>query len=86
MLLNDSDRNSETALKFEAGKLKHHRRQWSEITSDTEILQTISGCRIEFEEEVPPIQTNMKRNFQFNMQESKIIDNEIEELLSKKGH
>ena len=84
MLLNDSDRNSETALKFEAGKLKHHRRQWSEITSDTEILQTISGCRIEFEEEVPPIQTNMKRNFQFNMQESKIIDNEIEELLAKK--
>ena len=68
LFLDDSNRNNETALKFEGGNLKPQ-RQSPEIKSDIEILQTMSSCIIEFEEEVSPVQTGIKRNFQFNMRE-----------------
>ena len=36
-------------LSFTAGKLAAHFSQWQSLTSDPEILETVSGCKIEFD-------------------------------------
>ena len=76
-----SDQNIEIV---QAGKLKQHRHEWLKITSDEEIIQTISGCTIEFEDDLIPIQHNPRKSIQFNREEKRIIDNEIQELLKKR--
>ena len=36
-------------LSFKAGKLAAHFSQWHSLTSDPQILETVSGCKIEFD-------------------------------------
>ena len=39
----------EKMLSFKAGKLASHFSEWQSLTSDPEILETVSGCKIEFD-------------------------------------
>ena len=36
-------------LSLKAGNLAAHFSQWQSLTSDPEILETVSGCKIEFD-------------------------------------
>ena len=36
-------------LSFTAGKLAAHFSQWQSLTSDSEILETVLGCKIKFD-------------------------------------
>ena len=67
----------------QAGKLQEHRNEWLNITSDDEIIQTISGCTIEFEDNVVPTQYNPRKSIQFNKEEHSIVEKEVMELLRK---
>ena len=80
----DNDHSSSPKIEIvQAGKLKQHRNEWLKITSDEEIIQTISGCTIEFEDSQIPAQHNPRKSIQFNSEEKKIVDNEIQDLLRK---
>ena len=35
---------------FRAGQIKHHFQKWTELTSDSEIVQMVSGYKLQFEE------------------------------------
>lgn len=59
----------------------HYYQQWENLTSDQEILQTVSGQMIEFVEY--PRQTQAPREISFSKAEAIIIDKEISVLLSK---
>ncbi len=64
-----------------AGRLQHFSEQWASITSDKEILQTISGAVIAFENGISPTQVEVKRNYRFNTTEDELITTEINSLL-----
>ena len=49
-----------------AGRLQHFSTNWEEITQDSEILQTINGCIIEFVDGVIPKQSHFRTYNQFN--------------------
>jgi hypothetical protein len=69
-------------LSFEAGRLKQFVTRWQQITSDREILQTVSGCTIEFESGDLPVQTRPRKSV-FNKSQSIAVDHEIEKLIKK---
>ena len=52
------------------------------MTSDSEILQIVSGCKIEFENETVPEQDSVVYSSFFNQIQSQVIDQEIKKLLS----
>jgi len=52
------------------------------LTSDYSVLQMVEGLEIEFIDDSPPKQTNLIGHV-FNAKETKIIDENIEDLLSK---
>lgn len=79
----ENQANTRERTGFEAGQLKKHEKQWAEITADNEILQTITGCTIEFEGNEIPIQSCESRRMYHNRQEEEIIDNEILQLKEK---
>ena len=65
---------------FEGGSLRHHYKEWENITSDKEILQTVSGLRIELRD-IPEHQSG---NFPQDVKSEDLITEEIEKLLKKK--
>jgi len=65
---------------FEGGSLYHHRKQWEELTSDKEVLQSISGLRIEVQE----LPTQQRGSFPHNHKTEKFVGEEIKKLLKKK--
>ena len=65
-----------------AGRLHQFEHEWQKITSDNEILSYIRGCSIDFDSEPLPY-AELTNHDAFSKTESDIIDNEIEELLSK---
>ena len=67
--------------KFEAGRASKCYEQWSEITSDYNMLKEIKGHRIEFTE--MPVQHNEPRPMKFNAVERKFVYDEIQSLLAK---
>lgn len=80
-LIDNIPQSSSGSEPFQAGRLKDFVENWKEITSDEEILQTVVGCTIEFDE-APPVQYSRPRS-KFNATESMIIHQEIEKLLEK---
>ena len=52
------------------------------LTSNSEILQIVSGCKIEFENEIVPEQKSVVYPSFFNQIQSQIINQEIKKLLS----
>ena len=70
-------------LQFEGGRIMHFIDQWTELTSDPEILSIVKGIELEFISK--PIQCiNTIRQCSFNMIEKRAIDEEIQKLLDKK--
>ena len=72
------------SIPFQAGRIRHYLENWQNITSDHEILQTVSGATIEFangstESEVQFTQAISK----FNAMQTEIVQNEIMDLQSK---
>ena len=66
-----------------AGRLRSFQSNWSQITSDSWILQTISGCQIDFVEE--PVQVYKPPKVSFSNDEKTAIHREIQDLLTKEG-
>ena len=66
---------------FKAGKLKHYSHKWEELTSDKEILQTVSGLKLEFLGD-PPVKHNSYIP-QFSKEDESAVDLEIKKLLAK---
>ena len=57
--------------------------EWHKITSDSEVLDWVQHCHIEFINDIEPIQLGGLKASKFNQSELSIIDGEIEKLLSK---
>ena len=66
-----------------AGRLKEFGPQWHKITSDTEVLDWVQNCHIEFIDDIEPVQLGGHKLSNFKQSELSIIDREIEKLLSK---
>ena len=67
---------------FIAGNLSKCLDEWRKITSDKEILQTVSGCTIEFTDGEVPTQAS-KSISKFSMEKSVIVDQEVKKLVEK---
>jgi len=65
---------------FEGGSLYHHSKQWEELTSDKEVLQSISGLCIQ----VQDLPTQQKGSFPHNHKNEKFVGEEIQKLFKKK--
>ena len=65
-------------VEFQAGKTKQCLCNWKDLTSDIEILQTVSGLPTELTDEL--VQTHLHHCSQ---QHQSVIDDEIEKLLQK---
>ena len=68
---------------FCAGNLAHHVDEWSKITSDPWILESVQGYRLEFQD--LPFQKSLPRPRNFSAEEMSLIDSEIEKLLEKRA-
>ena len=66
---------------FKAGQLSTSYFAWKELTSDPEILETVSGQRIEFNQN--PVQLNLPVQPNYSYQQGQFIDSEIQNLLKK---
>lgn len=64
-----------------AGKVGQYLEQWSQLTSDKWVLQTVKGCKLEFDN--LPEQANEPSQINFTVEEIDIIDNELSKLLHK---
>ena len=67
---------------FKAGALLNHLTYWKKFTSDFEVLETVSGCPIYFEQQ-PDLSASYNSHKRFSSQEHKFIENELKTLLKK---
>ena len=67
--------------KVGAGQLSTSYFAWNELTSDPEILETVSSQRIEFNQN--PVQLNLPVQPNYSCQQGQFIDSEIQSLLKK---
>ena len=70
-------------LSFKAGKLAAHFSQWQSLTSDSEILETVSGCKIEFDT-IPSLNKVMVHAVLSETQ-TESVDTEVSNLLRKQA-
>lgn len=70
-------------LSFKAGKLAAHFLQWQSLTSDPEILETVSGCKIEFDT-IKRLNKVMVHAVLFETQ-TESVDTEVSNLLHKQA-
>ena len=70
-------------LFFKAGKLAAHFSQWQSLTSDPEILETVSGCKIEFHT-IPSLNKVMVHAVLSETQ-TESVDTEVSNLLRKQA-
>ena len=70
-------------LSFKAGKLAAHFSQWQSLTSDPEILETGSGCKIEFDT-IPSLNKVMVHAVLSETQ-TESVDTEVSNLLRKQA-
>jgi hypothetical protein len=66
---------------FKAGNLAAYVKEWQALTSDPEIMETLTGQRIELFE--IPVQSKTLMNVKFTEAQTKLVDHEIEKLLNK---
>ena len=66
---------------FEAGHITHCLPVWKRITSDREIISTVTGLKIDFHT-TPTLHYNSHSNRTY--EEARIIGSEIKKLLAKK--
>ena len=70
-------------LSFKAGNLAAHFSQWQSLTSDPEILETVSGCKIEFDT-IPSLNKAMVHAMLSETQ-TESVDTEVSNLLRKQA-
>ena len=70
------------SVKFEGGRLKYFLREWKGITSDINVLNKISGTKIEFLE--VPYQIKVPSPIKFSETEKCAVNVEIVRMLEKK--
>ena len=68
---------------IQAGRLKYYIQSWKTITEDHEILETVTGVKLDFPEGPPSCSTNY--NIGFSKVEENAIDDEIKKLLAKQA-
>ena len=68
------------AQSFQAGQVKNYIDNWAKITQNPEVLELISGAKIQFES-VPDSSQLYQRNF--NNDEAEAIDQKI---INKRSH
>ena len=73
----------EKMLSFKAGRLAAHFSQWQSLTSDPEILETVSGCKIEFDT-IPRLNKVMVHAVLSETQ-TESVDTEVSNLLRKQA-
>ena len=73
------DDNNDSKLSF-AGRLKYFKPQWEKLTTDKEILETVAGLKITFEQK--PVQMYEPKQNDGSLTEQHIIQQEIDRLLS----
>jgi len=66
---------------FQAGCLKNVINIWKNMTTDPEILNTISGLAIDFREDIELPKGNYQ--YPFSVEEAEAADLEIEKLIKK---
>ena len=66
---------------FTAGNLRLHVLEWKKLTSDSWVINTITGYKFEFISK--PIQKVVPKPIEFSVEKSKIVDEEISDLLRK---
>ena len=67
---------------FQGGQVGSHLPKWNDLTSDQNILNIVSGYRLEFSEKIPN-QTHVPHPYKFTTEEKLAIDEEIHTLLEK---
>ena len=70
-------------LSFRAGKLAAHFSEWQSLTSDSEVLETVSGCKIEFDT-IPRLNKVMVHAV-LSETETESVDTEVSNLLRKQA-
>ena len=74
----------EEVVSFQGGRLVEFAEKWKEITQDPEILSTVQGLAIEFDD-VQELGKQIEiRQHKLTESEKKVIDSEIKKLASKK--
>jgi hypothetical protein len=68
-------------IEFRAGRLKDHWSFWQSITNDSRILEMVSGCKIELDDE--PVQDFAPIPYHFPAEKKQKIGVEIEKMLEK---
>ena len=68
-------------VNFQAGTLKYFTSEWESITTDVEVLSTVSGLPLEFLETTPGFGGNYE-NF-FSADEHQFVLEEVSKLLKK---
>ena len=74
-------KNDSSAISACARQLKFHRHNWSQITSDRWILNTKSGCKIDYN--ARPVQSVKPQRIRFSDEEIQTVNREIKALLQK---
>ena len=69
---------------FMAGNLKHFAEEWKILTSDDIILSIVQGYRLEFNENIEPLQYSQPFQPVFNHKENEVIRNEIQNQVKMK--
>ena len=57
--------------------------EWKKLTSDKEILSTVTGLNIEFDDKNENLQSTAKPQVKFSVEEEKYLSSEIKSLLKK---
>ena len=70
-------------VSFKAGKLAAHFSQWQSLTSDPEILETVSGCKIEFD--TMPSLNKVMVHAVLSETQTESVDTEVSNLLRKQA-
>ena len=73
--------NVHSVTLLQAGALSRNLPRWREFTSDSWILQTVSGYHLEFE--TTPHRVNLPKFPNFTKRETALIESEISKLISK---
>ena len=68
-------------MQFETDRLKYYSHEWDKITEDSNLLDIVKHCHIEFIDNIKPYQTKAPFQNIFNEKEKEIIDKEIQNLL-----
>ena len=81
-MVSDSLHNylGERLLNFRGGCIKEKVNKWADLTSDPEILETVTGLPIELIRDIPQ---NVAFQYPFGQEEQAFIINEVDRLLDK---